>query len=62
MDDYIQEPIETGGFILWKKSQWAEEKQSEEGLEKHADFCLFWSRPDKELSEKTALCCRKHVA
>lgn len=21
MDDYIQEPVETGGFILWKNSQ-----------------------------------------
>lgn len=47
MDDYIQEPVETGGFILWKNSQRAEKekkKDSEEGLEKHADLCLFWSR------------------
>lgn len=27
MDDYIQEPVETGGFILWKNSQRAEEKK-----------------------------------
>lgn len=47
MDDYIQEPVETGGFILWKNSQRAErerERDSEEELEKHADLCLFWRR------------------
>lgn len=26
MDDYIQEPVETGGFILWKNSQRAEKE------------------------------------
>ncbi len=45
MDNYIQEPVETGGFILWKNSQRRGEREnnSEEGLEKHADLCLLWS-------------------
>lgn len=58
VDDYIQEPVETGGFILWKNIQRAEKKNSEEGLEKHADLCLFWSRGRK----KTAMYSKKHVA
>lgn len=27
VDDYIQEPVETGGFILWKNSQRAERER-----------------------------------
>lgn len=34
MDDYIQEPVETGGFILWKNSQRADSNKKLGGMGK----------------------------
>jgi len=63
VDDYIQEPVETGGFILWKNSQ-GSKKDSERGVIIKASRSLVCSgaESDMEGRNKTAFYSKKHVA